>query len=64
MKIFMSWNGYPSFRRNSNIKRFKASPKVVEKKKMIGKLYGWDYHALVILAITWRGTVLRKGKNV
>ena len=40
MKIFMSWNGYPSFRRNSNIKRLKASPKVVEKKKMIGKLYG------------------------
>ena len=36
----MSWNGYPSFTPNSNIKRLKASPKMVEKKKMIGKLYG------------------------
>ena len=33
IKIFMSWNGYLSFTRNSIIKRLKASPKQVEKEK-------------------------------
>ena len=33
LKMFMSWNGYPSFTCNSIIKRLKASPKKVEKEK-------------------------------
>ena len=31
--MFMSWNGCPSFARNSIIKRLKTSPKKVEKEK-------------------------------
>ena len=33
IKMLMSWNGYPSFTRNSIIKRLKTSPKKVEKEK-------------------------------
>ena len=31
--MFMSWNGYPSFTRNSIIKQLKTSLKKVEKEK-------------------------------
>ena len=40
IKIFMSWNGYPSFTCNPVIKRLKTSPKKIEKEKNIGKFYG------------------------
>ena len=33
IKMFMSWNGYPYFTRNSIIKRLKTSTKKVEKEK-------------------------------
>ena len=33
IKMFMFWNGYPSFTRNSIIKQLKTSPKKVEKEK-------------------------------
>ena len=33
IEMFMSWNGYPSFTRNSIIKRLKTSPKKIEKEK-------------------------------
>ena len=36
--MFMSWNGYPSFIRNSIIKRLKASPKKTEKEKDDSKI--------------------------
>ena len=33
IKMFMSWNGYPSFARNSLIKQLKTLPKIAEKEK-------------------------------
>ena len=33
IKMFMFWNGYPSFTRNSIIKRLKTSPKKIENEK-------------------------------
>ena len=33
IKMFMSWNGHPSFARNSVIKQLKTLPKITEKRK-------------------------------
>ena len=45
----MSWNGYPSFTRNSIIKRLKTSPKKIEKVK--------DDRKIIWIRLPYLGTI-------
>ena len=64
IKSFLSWNGYPSFTRNSIIKQLKTSPKKVEKEKDDRKIIWIQLPYLGNIGDNMKKNFLRKCKNV